>query len=186
MRDQDRSDSELLRAARRDPEALGVFYDRWERPVFAFLIRRCGQPDVAAELAAETWAAVVLECHRGVRVSKAGGWLFTIANSKLADHIRRQRIDERARRRARLERVEFSDATLERIAEIGSDPRVDALHQALEELPADQHAAVMARVVGERGYDEIADDINTNEGLARQRVSRGLRRLRKRIEEVEE
>jgi RNA polymerase sigma-70 factor (ECF subfamily) len=65
--------------------------------------------------------------------------------------------------------------------------RIEALSgAALElvgELPADQQAAVRARVVDERDYADIAKDLRCSEQVVRQRVSRGLARLREQLGE---
>jgi hypothetical protein len=45
-------DVELLRLASTDPHAFGVFYRRHERLVAGWLVRRCGRPDMAADLTA--------------------------------------------------------------------------------------------------------------------------------------
>ena len=54
--------------------------------------------------------------------------------------------------------------------------------QALAGLPADQREAVLARIVDERDYGEIAADLRS-ESVARKRVSRGLARLRDQLGE---
>jgi RNA polymerase sigma-70 factor (ECF subfamily) len=67
--------------------------------------------------------------------------------------------------------------------------RIDALAEAavvatlLEELPAEQRAAVVARVVDERDYADIAVGEGVSETVVRKRVSRGLAGLRRRWEE---
>ena len=57
------------------------------------------------------------------------------------------------------------------------------LARLLAELPDQQRRAVLARVVDERGYDEIAVGAGVSEAVARKRVSRGLAGLRRRWEE---
>jgi DNA-directed RNA polymerase specialized sigma24 family protein len=44
-------------------------------------------------------------------------------------------------------------------------------------------AALRARILDERPYDEIARELRTTESVVRQRVSRALRRLRHDLEE---
>ena len=51
------------------------------------------------------------------------------------------------------------------------------------DLPPDVRAAVEGRVVDERAYTELADRLECSESVVRKRVSRGLARLRKRIDE---
>ena len=48
--------------------------------------------------------------------------------------------------------------------------------------PPDQREAVTAHVLDERSYEEIALQAQTSQATVRQRVSRGLRTLRDRIE----
>jgi DNA-directed RNA polymerase specialized sigma24 family protein len=93
------TDAELLASARVRPEALGEFYDRYEAAVATYFIRRCRNADVAVELTAETFAEVVVQCHRGATVRDPVAWLFAIAHAKLADCYRRGAVDQRARRR---------------------------------------------------------------------------------------
>jgi DNA-directed RNA polymerase specialized sigma24 family protein len=53
--------------------------------------------------------------------------------------------------------------------------------EAMEELPRDQRAALTARLVDERAYGEIAGAEGVSEAVVRQRVSRGLAGLRRRM-----
>jgi len=53
--------------------------------------------------------------------------------------------------------------------------------ELLEELPSEQRVALRARLVDERPYDEIAGAEGVSEAAVRQRVSRGLAGLRRRI-----
>jgi hypothetical protein len=46
--------------------------------------------------------------------------------------------------------------------------------QLLDRLPADQRDAVYARIIDERSYAEIAQELQTSELVVRKRVSRGL------------
>ena len=177
------SDQDLLDQARGRPEALGEFYDRYEAAVAAFFVRRTRDAHVALELTAETFAEVVLQCHRGVQVHEPTGWLFAIAHAKLADLHRRGAVDGRARRRLGIGPVAAEDEALERIEALLGEPRARLLSGALAGLPEEQRAAVLARVVEERAYDEIAAAGGTTEQVARKRVSRGLAFLRRRMEE---
>ncbi len=54
--------------------------------------------------------------------------------------------------------------------------------ELLASLPADQRAAVRARILDERSYAEIACELHTSELVVRKRVSRGLSRLRAELE----
>jgi RNA polymerase sigma factor (sigma-70 family) len=181
MRYADASDEELLRLSGTDPGAFGAFYDRYEVQVLAFFYRATGRAEIAADLTAEVFAAA-LESASGFDEQRglARGWVFGIARHELADAWARGRVEDRARRRLGFEPVVLADADLERIAELGGDRAV----QLLAELPADQREAVRGRVLEERGYEELAASLECSPSVVRQRVSRGLRALKARLEEA--
>ena len=85
MRDLDlRTDGELLVATALDPEAFAVFYRRHARGMVAFFRRRTGDPTVAEQLTATTFAVALEESrHYVLRPEPARSWLYGIAWSKL-------------------------------------------------------------------------------------------------------
>ena len=174
-----RSDAELLRASARDPEAFGVFYDRHAATVLAYFQRRTACAESAADLAAETFAAA-FHARRRYRDTGAPAvaWVFGIAHHQLADAIRHERIDDRARKRLGMERVELDDEALRRIEELADLAPVRArLDAALTELTPDSAEAVRLRVDAELPYTEVARRLGCTEGAARVRVARALMKL---------
>src|SRR5712671_681643 len=91
-------DSELLRRARVDANAFGAFYRRHARAVYHSLLSDCGDPDVALDLTAETFARALQAVgrFRGVRVESGRAWIFAIANSMLLQYQRERRVEDRA------------------------------------------------------------------------------------------
>jgi RNA polymerase sigma factor (sigma-70 family) len=179
------SDGELLALTLEDPDAFGAFYDRFEIDVLGFFWRATRRADLAADLTAEVFAAA-LSSAAGFRpqLGTARAWLFGIARHELADAWQRGRVEDRARRRLGLEPLVLSDEALERIDELGSRESPRAL-RLLEDLPSDQRMAVKGRVLDERDYAELALSLSCSQSVVRQRVSRGLRSLRKRLEQAQ-
>jgi RNA polymerase sigma factor (sigma-70 family) len=169
------SDADLLSLAGCDRDAFAVFYHRYERLVVGWLVRSTGRAELAADLAAEVFAAAYVAAP-GFRAGPepAGAWLLGIARHKLLRSLRRDRIETSARRRLAVERPEVSDDQLAAIDEL-CDCGLLAL---LEDLPADQRDAVYARIVDEADYREIARTLGVSATTARKRVSRGLGALR--------
>ena len=178
MADQ-RSDAELLRAARRDPEAFGVFYDRHADAVLGFFVRRTACAQTAADLAAETFAQAFVARRRFRDTgAPATAWLFAIARRQLSGWLRRRVVEDRARRRLGLEHVQLDDPALERVEELADLGEVQtALAGALDRLPPGTAEAVSLRVGEELPYAEVAGLLGCSEGAARVRVARGLSRL---------
>lgn len=173
-----RSDRALLKAARRgDAEAFAAFYRRYRDVVLAFYRRRVSQPEVAADLMMEVFAAALTHLQRAdlELPDQPAAWLFGIAHHKLADSYRRGYADDRARKQLRLEPTYLDDEDIERINQLGTPGELPAL---LAALPRDQREVVRARILEERSYEEIAEDIGVSEMVVRKRVSRALGALR--------
>lgn len=169
--------------AGRDAEAFGEFYDRFEAEVLGFFYRATGRADVAADLTAEVFAGALMSAARfDPGLGSARAWLFGIARHELADTWKRGRVEDRARRSLEIEALVLSDAELERIERELGGPRTDAL-KLLSELPAEQRTAIEGRVLEDRDYTELAASLQCSPGVVRQRVSRGLRTLRARLEQ---
>jgi RNA polymerase sigma factor (sigma-70 family) len=179
-----RSDAELLRRSGRDPEAFGVFYDRHAATVLAYFQRRTACAESAADLTAETFATAFCSRRRyrdqGV---PAIAWVLGIARHLLADSIRNERIEGRARKRLGIERLELDDEALRRIEELADLASVrERLDAALAELPPDSAEAVRLRVDAELPYAEVARRLGCTEGAARVRVARALTKLADSLE----
>jgi DNA-directed RNA polymerase specialized sigma24 family protein len=76
-----------------------------------------------------------------------------------------------------MERRPVGDEDRETIRLLGEDVAMGWL----AELPSDQRAAVEARVLRERSYEDIAHETGSSEVAVRMRVSRGLSTLRGRL-----
>lgn len=159
-----------------DAEAFAGLYGRHERAMVAFLLRRTGSAELAADLASEAFAAALLSWRSGQRPElDEQGWLYGIARHKLIDSYRRGRVEDDARRQLGMHPVALSDETVARIEGLVSEtPALDLV----EHLPAGEREAVTARVIEDRDYREIAEELCLSEQVVRKRVSRGLARLR--------
>src|SRR5271166_3168219 len=174
------TDGELLDRTRAgDREAFGVLYERRHELVLAFLLKRTHDPEVAMDLMAETFAAalVALADRPPAIAGSAAPWLLTIARNSLIDSYRRGKVEDAARERLAMEPVQISDGDIERVLQIAAE--TDLLVRLSGELPAEQFDALRARVLDDRGYEEIAQGLQCSEAVVRKRVSRAISTLRK-------
>jgi RNA polymerase sigma factor (sigma-70 family) len=175
MRESSHTDEALLLSG--EPEDFGRFYDRYVRTLLAYFQRRTRDPEVAADLTAETFAAALAARPRfEARAVPASVWLFAIAHHKLTDYHRRGSTEDRMRRRLGVERVPLGAEDAEMIRLLGDEVAL----QLVDELPPDQRDAVRAHVLEDRDYGDIARESVTSEATVRKRVSRGLSALRAR------
>jgi len=162
---------------------LRIFYRRHGHAIAGYFLRRTGSPELTADLTAETFAAALRGARRfDPARGPAVGWLYGIARRELGDALQRGRVEDRARRRLRIPRIDLDDEALERV-EAAAAAAGSGVLSHLEDLPAEQRDAVRARVVDERDYADIAVSALTSEPVIRQRVSRGLAALRSRLRE---
>lgn len=174
----------LLAAASGDDRAFVVFYRRWLPVVTGYHFRRTRSRELAFDLTAETFAAVVAGLSRfDPALGSAAGWLFEMAEHKLLDSVRRARVERSARERLGHEPIILEDGDLERVEELASLGGADLLDRLLAQLPAPQRDAIRGRVLDERSYAEIAGEMDCSEAVGRQRVHRGLSRMRERLKE---
>jgi RNA polymerase sigma-70 factor (ECF subfamily) len=93
-------------------------------------------------------------------------------------------VETRARRRLGIPLRPPDDEVLAEVERLADAESVRVwIHDGLSVLPADERAAVEARVVLDRSYREIAAEASVSEVVVRKRVSRGLARLRARLEQ---
>ena len=155
------TDEQLLLASVRDEDAFAAFYRRNVATVAGFFLQRVRDAELAADLTAETFAAALQGRRRyDPAVAPATAWLFGIARHKLSRAYERGRVEDRARRRMRMPSLDFNDCGLDALERAASEA-IDGgrVLEALAALPPEQRDAVVARVIAERDYADIAREI---------------------------
>ena len=180
-----RTDAELIRAARADPEALGELYRRHGRAVARWFAART-PARIAGELTAETFAQASLSLRRfrDDADGSAAPWLYGIARNVLRRTLERERVETAARRRLGMP-IQTYEADLEAVSDrLDAERLRPALDSALAQLPASQRDAVELRVVHALSYAEVASSLGCSEVAARIRVMRALDSLSRLLKGV--
>jgi len=178
------SDRDLLRQTRDgDADSFATFYRARRGDVLAFLRVRVANGELAADLMCETFVQALVAVHDRDRELPVVpiAWLITIARNTLIDSLRRGRVADDVRRRLQIEPLVLEDTDLREVEEAIAD--ADLMATLKEALPADQLAAFIARVFDERGYEDIARELETSPSVVRKRVSRAAAQLRSIREE---
>lgn len=176
---EERTDTELLIASRTEPEAFTELYRRHAEDLLRYFARRTLDPETAAELTAETFAEAFASraTYRDQGVNGVA-WLYGIARHRLGRFFRNGKVDAAARRKLGMPERDLPPEDYERIEDlIDFAPIREALAEALESLSPDQREAMRLRVIDGLGYAEVAERLTCTEQNARQRVSRGLRKI---------
>jgi RNA polymerase sigma-70 factor (ECF subfamily) len=175
-----RDEESLLVRARIRPELFADFYAEHYEQVLSFFARRTLDPETSFDLMAETFASAFagLPSFRGRTDEEAMAWIWTIARHQLYRWSDRGVVERRSLAELGVELAPMSSAEFERIEELAALDQVRLeVMEALDALGIDQRAAVRLRVIEERPYAAIADELGVTEQVARARVSRGLREL---------
>jgi RNA polymerase sigma factor (sigma-70 family) len=133
-----------------------------------FLVGLIGPAD-AEDCLQETFMSALRAYPRLHNGEHLRAWLYTIAQRKATDTVRR--------------RVRRPTASLDGIEPAAPETTEvdDGLWRAVRSLPAKQRAAVVHRFALDLAYAEIGARMGTSEEAARQNVSAGLRRLRREV-----
>ncbi len=175
------------RAARQAAEDA-AFVDAHYQGVFRFLLWVSRDPDLAADLTQETFAAYWASRGGGAGArppeAELRAWLYGIARNRWRKGAR-----ARAREAERCAGSLDDPAGLDP-AERGPGPESRVLAaldgervaRAVAELPAELREALVLRVWSEMEYSQVAAVLGISEGLARWRVHRGRLLLRRALE----
>lgn len=173
-----KSDEALMLAYQRGQvAAFDTLYQRYRRPLFAFVYRQL--PEVAVEeVVQETWMAVVDSAARYQASAAFKSYLFQIARHKIADSYRRQ---APARAVDDWEALAATESGLQSPDQHGDRCDSDRLLAAVRALPAEQRDAFLLR---EEGFSlqEIAAISGCAAETAKSRLRYATRSLRQQFE----
>ena len=161
-------------------DSFDELYRRYREPVLGYFRRRVAEPEVAADLMAETFARALVH-YRTDPPDQPVAWLLVIARNLLIDSARRGQVEESARRNLSMGPLVLDDDDLQRIEEIAE--AADLAETVRATLSATEYQALRARVVDEESYAELALRMRCSEAVARKRVSRAIAHIRTAIED---
>ena len=175
------ADGEPVRSIGTDPAAFTEFYRAHVDEVTRFVTRRVADPQLAADLTAEVFLAVI-EAAAHYRGSFGGPrtWLYGIARNVIAAEFRRSAREHRAERMVAGRRLLDAD-DIERMAEkIDALRQVRELHAELQALPGGERAVLELVSVDGLTVAEAAATLNIRQVTARVRLHRARQALRSR------
>ncbi|HYT91404.1 MAG TPA: sigma-70 family RNA polymerase sigma factor [Gemmataceae bacterium] len=168
-------DGELISRFRAgDAHALETLLQRYEAPLFQFLVGLLRDHHQAEDALQETWCRALKHLD-GVDWSHLRGWLFTVAYHQAMLVRRRQK-----------GRTACTDSQQERLVDPAADPvalaeqreEVLLLRDLLERLPDRQREVIRQRIYEGKRFRDIADSLDCPLNTALARMHEGLKRLR--------
>jgi RNA polymerase sigma factor (sigma-70 family) len=168
-----------VRSIRTDPAAFTEFYRAHVDEVTRFVTRRVADPQLAADLTADVFLAVI-EAAADYRGSFGGPrtWLFGIARNVIAAEFRRAARQHRAEDLVAGRRLLDADDVDRLVAKIDAFRHVRELHEELQALPDGERAVLELVAVDGLSVAEAAAALGIRPVAARVRLHRARRALR--------
>ncbi|HEY5908807.1 MAG TPA: sigma-70 family RNA polymerase sigma factor, partial [Vicinamibacteria bacterium] len=179
------SDDALIeRVAGGDADAFSVLYRRYERPVFAVLLRLGGQRALAEEWLQEAFTRVWLAAgsHDPVR-GRVKPWIYTIALNTARSELGRKfhRTRHVSLDAGELDLPDAAQGAPSLEARLDTATQANAVRAALQELPDYMREVVVLRCSRELSFAEIAEVTGSPQGTLKARFHRAVLALRKRL-----
>lgn len=164
------SDEELMeRYKRGDEEAFNALYEKYSGRVYGFIHRRLRSSE-AEDLYQKVWRHLH-EKRDLYQAQPFGPWFFVLIKHLLIDEYRR--LGKRSEK-------EFQSELIEKLYAATDRPDVS---EVLEHLSPEVRDLVEKYYLDGRSYEELEKETGLSQTGLRQRLSRALRGLRKKIEE---
>ncbi len=172
---------------------MAVLVTRYQRPLFTFLVRMCGEQARAEDLVQDAFLRMIEHADTFEGGAKLKTWLYRIARNLCIDDMRRRK----HRRHASLdaEHADGDERTLhDRLAAKlpGADRQTVAsqlsarMLEAIDKLPDDQREVFLLRQVQALQFREIAEITAVSENTVKSRMRYALERLQGALAEYQD
>jgi RNA polymerase sigma-70 factor, ECF subfamily len=164
----------LRRFAAGDPDAFETLFREYQGNVYRQIVRIVRDPAAAEDLTVETFWRAYRARARVDANGNFGAWLRRIATNAAIDHLRKRRPAEPL------------------LVEPAGEPSPDsaeqaetrkAIRQALEELPPKLRVVLQLGLLEAESQPCIAESLGISAGAVKLRMFRGVRMLRKILQE---
>lgn len=170
-------ESDLIEGLRRGEQAAAdALFERYYRPLHAFILRMVGDQATAEDVFQDTWVRIVrnIDSFRGD--CKFSSWMFQIALN-LCRNL--------ARAGSRRELVE-----LDKAGSLSVEPEVDAgkiirawkMKTLVDSMPEKMREVIVLRFYHQKTDFEIAEITGMPAGTVKSRIFRGMKFLKDKIE----
>ena len=169
-------------------QRLEKVYRSGRKSLLGFIRSRTGSLEEAEDLLQDVFFQAIRAASVTEPIENVVGWLYTIARNKIIDRYRRKKDTvslQQEREDVTLEDL-LADSGIDIEKEVIRRAVMDALIEALEELPAEQRDAFVQQAIEGKTFREISEQsgIPLNTLIARKRYA--VRFLRKRLHDLKE
>lgn len=184
------TEADLLNRIKSNPEEFAVLFKLYYKSIFGYVLRRTGNVDDTADIAADTFYKAFQHIHnfsyRGISIKI---WLYRIATNEVNLHFRNER-----KRHSLVERMAIEDKSIvnrflqddkiELETELQKHGQFLSVLESLKTLPVKYQEVIALRYFEGKDNKEIVEILNINEGTLKSLLSRGLEKLREKCNQI--
>ncbi|MEM0939648.1 MAG: sigma-70 family RNA polymerase sigma factor [Bacteroidota bacterium] len=185
------ADHLISRAQKGDEKAFNQLVNHWYKRIYNYVLKYCTEEDLATELAQKTFIAVFKNLKTLKNTESFKPWIYRIATNFCHEEARRQ-ARNKMHSIATQEHEEEKHTHDQAIAEsrmfnpersFQQSELAKIVFEYIGELPDEQRCVVLMKEYEGFKFHEIAEALSTSENTVKTRLYRGLRFLKKRLEE---
>jgi RNA polymerase sigma-70 factor (ECF subfamily) len=165
----------LERFAKGDLDAFETLFRQFQGRVYAWIVRIVRDTGAAEDLTLETFWRIYRAHDRFDVQVDFGAWAYRIAINLALTHVRRRRPEEELP--AEIQQAPGPNPALRREEQ-------EHIRRAFDQLPTKLRIVVTMALIEEKPYSEIAQVLGIAPGTVKSRVFRGVRILRKRLNQM--
>ncbi len=186
------ADQLILSAQRGDEKAFNQLVNHWYLRIYNYVFKYCADEEKASDLSQKTFIAVFKNLKKLKDAKSFKPWVYRIATNFCHEEARRVArskvvtmdptgseddetrtgFESEAKERMFNPEKTFQQTELEKI-----------LFSLLQQIPEDQRSVILMKEYEGFKFHEIAEALNTSENTVKTRLYRGLKALKKMLEE---
>ena len=143
-------ESELIRAAQKDPVRFQALYDRWAVPAYQYFYHRTAEMASAEDLTSQLFLAALQALPRYKHRGHFAAWLFTIARNLVKEHYRKMG------REVPLEVAQALASPSDPAAEFSQEDEIHRLVRLVRSLPQEEQELIRLRYVANLSFADMA------------------------------
>lgn len=184
-----KADSDLMRRVQRgDREAFAELVERYQQPIYNFILRTVRDETEAEDLVQNTFVQVWKSARRFRVSARFSTWLYTIARNLSLNEIRRRSRHQAAsldaphpdNQELTLHQVEDS-SSLVPPEQLARDELFAKVEEAIGDLPENQRTALLLCREEDVSYEEIAEVLGLSLSATKSVIHRAREVLRSRL-----
>lgn len=176
-------EKELVRRAKKEPEAFGLLFDENYQKIFGYVLRRTADIDSAKDVVSETFLKALKNLWQfkwqGVSFSS---WLYRIAANETVNYYRHKKpVISLSAISGPIDKSDLLEEITQAQEKLKEHQDFLAAQKEISFLPPKYQEVLVLRFFEQKQLKEIAEILGKKEGTVKSLLHRGLEKLRLKL-----